>query len=48
LQVCWVSLTSFVQEVVTRFGLQDTLMISYLANLVRSQAEVSTRLTLVT
>jgi len=48
LQVCWVSLTSFVREVVTRFGLQDTLMISYLANLVRSQAEVSTRLTLVT
>ena len=28
--------------------LQDTLMVSYLANLVRSQAEVSSRLTLVT
>jgi translation initiation factor 3 subunit F len=27
---------------------QDTLMVSYLANLVRSQAEVSSRLTLVT
>jgi len=27
---------------------QDTLMVTYLANLVRSQAEVSTRLTLVT
>lgn len=29
------------------FG-QDTLMISYLANLVRAQAEVSSRLALVT
>lgn len=29
-------------------GLQDTLMISYLANLVRAQAEVSARLALVT
>jgi len=29
-------------------SLQDTLMISYLANLVRSQAEVSSRLALVT
>lgn len=28
--------------------LQDTLMVSYLANLVRSQAEVSARLALVT
>lgn len=51
LQVRRISLYSFVyqgEEVLTRFGLQDTLMISYLANLVRSQAEVSTRLTLVT
>ncbi|KDQ64429.1 hypothetical protein JAAARDRAFT_145128 [Jaapia argillacea MUCL 33604] len=31
-----------------RDGLQDTLMISYLANLVRSQAEVSARLALTT
>jgi translation initiation factor 3 subunit F len=29
-------------------SLQDTLMVSYLANLVRSQAEVSSRLALVT
>jgi len=29
-------------------ALQDTLMISYLANLIRAQAEVSSRLALVT
>lgn len=29
-------------------SLQDTLMMSYLANLVRAQAEVSSRLALVT
>ena len=51
LQVCRVSLNAYMREdegVLMRWGLQDTLMISYLANLVRSQAEVSTRLTLVT
>jgi translation initiation factor 3 subunit F len=48
LQVRRVSFVHEYEEVLMRFEQQDTLMISYLANLVRSQAEVSTRLTLVT
>lgn len=48
LQVCYVSSISLLRVHPDILINQDTLMVSYLANLVRSQAEVSARLALVT
>ena len=47
LQVCFALQYIYIRWLISR-NLQDTLMVSYLANLVRSQAEVSARLALVT